>query len=470
MQDNLRPEIDRTGVGPWFDSKYILRLWRRWFFAVLCTALTVGILTYVVTDMFLPNTYKASALVSVVPKTNSTSNISARNIESAMTRSINMWNSNVLMREIKGPNNERNINGTFRATKISTSIIRVEGVAITAQEAYYLLNAAINNYKPLAPNFDSDYNSVVLTRVTQDSLKVIRRRPLFFAAIAFAIVFAVIYLVLFVWSMFTQILHNEVQAKQLLRVPLYESVPFTRKRRKNGSVLVNRPGTPYSFQERIDHLTSRVVQHLHRYDQKIVMVTSVTASEGKSTISSNLALTLARRGKKVLLLDFDLRKPSVARVFGRKDDGREELFSYVQKGAPLAAHAESWEEVPTLFVLWQFHAVKDSDQRVEESKLTELLEEAKEQFDYIVLDTPPMAPVRDTKVLARSAECTVMVLRQDLAHAAAANAAIEHLEECGAPCAGAVLNQCRGLARVERRTRGKYGYYYGYGYRQEAKS
>ena len=470
MQDNYRPEIDKTASGPWFDGKYILRLWRRWFFAVFCAALTAGILAYVVTDIFLPNTYKAGALVSVVPKTNNSNNITARNIESAMTRSINMWNSNVLMREIKGPDNERDIKGTFRAYKVSTSIIRVEGVANTAQEAYYLLSTAINSYKPLAPNFDSDYNSVVLTRVTQDSLTVTRRRPLIFAAAAFAAVFMIIYLALFIWSMFTQILHNEVQAKQLLRVSLYEAVPIVRKRRKDSSVLVTRPGTPYSFQERIDHLTSRVVQHLHRYDQKIVMVTSVTAGEGKSTISSNLALTLARRGKKVLLLDFDLRKPSVARVFGRTDDGRKELFSVVQAGAPLAANAEVWKEVPTLHVIWQFHAVKDSDQRVEESNLTELLEEAKDQFDYIVLDTPPMAPVRDTKVLARSADCTVMVLRQDLAHAAAANAAIDHLEECGAPCAGAVLNQCHGLARAERRTRGKYGYYYGYGYRQEAKS
>lgn len=474
-QEKFRPEIDKAGYGPWFDSKYILRLWRRWFFAVFCTALTAGILAYVLTDMFLPNTYTASALVSVVPKTNNTNNITSRNMEGAMIRSVNMWNSNVLMKEIKGPNNEKNIQGTFSAVKISTNIIRVEGRAQTAQEAYYLLSAAIGSYKPLAPNFDSEYNSIVLTRVTRESLDVVRRRPLAYAAMAFVAVFALIYMILLIWSMFTQILHNEVQARQLLAVSLYEAVPMTRKRGKKTSILVNRPGTPYSFQERIDHLASRVSQHMHRYNQKIVMITSVTASEGKSTISSNLALTLARRGKSVLLLDFDLRKPSVAKVFGRKErNGEEELFSVVQRNAPLAASAEQWPEVPTLHVVWQFHAVKDSDQRVEESNLTELLEEAKDQFDYIVIDTPPMAPVRDTKVLARSADCTVMVLRQDLAHAAAANAAIDHLEECGAPCAGAVLNQCQGLARVERRGRGKYGnkygYYYGYGYRQEAKS
>ncbi len=469
MQDNYRKVTESASYGPWFEGKYILRLWRRWFFSVFCVALTIGILTYVATDMFLPNRYTASALVSVVPKTNNSNNINSRNMESAMTRSANMWNSNVLMRELKGPNNERNITGTFRAYKVSSSILRIEGSASTAQEAYYLLNAAINSYKPLAPNFDSDYNSVVLTRVTQDSLEVTHRRPVVFAALAFGITFVIIYLILLIWSMFTQILHNEVQARQLLSVPLYEAVPMIRKRRRKKAVLICHPGTPYSFQERIEHLTSRVVQHMHRYDQKIIMITSVTAGEGKSTISSNLALALARRGKKVLFLDLDLRKPSAARNFERTEGDTEELMSIVQREAPLAAHAESLREEPLLYAIWQFHAVKDSDQRIEESRLTELLEEAKAQFDYIVLDTPPMAPVRDTKVIARSADCTVMVLRQDLAHAAAANAAIEHLEECGAPCAGAVLNQCYGLARTERRKRGKYGYYYGY-YRQEAKT
>ncbi len=469
-QDSLRTMDTKTEYGPWFDGAYILRLWKRWFFAAFCAALTVGILTYVVTDMFVPNRYTASALTSVVPKTNNATMIAERNITWAVTRSINMWNSNVLLKEIKGQENEKNISGTFQAEQVSSGILRISGTANTAQEAYYLLNAAINSYKTIASNFDSNYNTLVLTRVTQDSINVTRRRPLLYAGFAFIGVMAVIYVLLLIWSMFTLVLHSETQARQVLSVSLYEAVPVVHKRKK-ASVLLSRPGVPYSFQERIEHLASRLVQHLHRTNQKVVMVTSVTASEGKSTISSNLAITLARRGKKVLLLDLDLRKPSICRVFGRKEgEGDQELFDLVMRKAFLSDFAESIKEVPSLHVLWQFHAVKDSDQRIEESELKELLDEAREKFDYIILDTPPLGPVRDSSVIAASADCTVMVLRQDMAHASAANAAIEHLEDCGAACCGAVLNQCRNLKKVDRQAatkHGKYGYYYGYGYQEE---
>lgn len=459
----MQQRKEKTEYGLWLDGAFIRRLWKRWFLAAVCLAMTVGILAYIGADLFLGNRYEATALASVVPKRNTVTLVSDWNINSALTRSLNMWNSNVLWREIEESAGGREIKGTFRATRAATGIVRLWATSNTAQEAYFILYSAISEHKAIVANFDQSYNTVVLTRVTGDSLSVSRVHKLIYPVAGAAAVFFGIFGLLFLWSLFTKTLHSESQADQVLAVPLYETVPLLRKK-KRGEILLTNPNLSYSYRMRIEHLASRLEQHLHRYKQKKVMITSIGESEGKSTIIANLAISLAQRDKKVLLFDFDLRKPAQYRVFGQPRKETPGISGTLLEGGDVVSVAEPLEGVPNLSVAFQYNPFRNPDHLYEKSDIKGMLDRVAEEYDYIFLDTAPMGPVRDADVLAESADCTLMVARQDVANAAAINAASERLATRGAACAGVILNQCRDMKEPIHGRRGSYGYDYDYGY------
>ena len=79
--------------------------------------------------------------------------------------------------------------------------------------------------------------------------------------------------------------------------------------------MISDSATTGDYEEELDRLTTRVESEMNKNDQKVLMVTSIRENEGKSTITVNLALNLSRRGKKVMLIDCDMRRPAVAKIF-----------------------------------------------------------------------------------------------------------------------------------------------------------
>lgn len=130
-------------------------------------------------------------------------------------------------------------------------------------------------------------------------------------------------------------------------------------------------------------------------EYKVIVVTSSEPGEGKSTTSGNLAISLAQGDKKVILIDCDLRKPSVHRKFkisnviGLSDVliGKEKLYAAAQK------HGDN------LIILTAGKIPPNPSEMLNSKAMTALLEELKKQFDYIILDTPPVQAVTDSQIL-----------------------------------------------------------------------
>ncbi len=181
----------------------------------------------------------------------------------------------------------------------------------------------------------------------------------------------------------------------------------------------------------------------HQDDRPRVLVfTSASPKEGKTTTVCNLGIALAEISHRVLLIDADLRRPRLHNVFGLRNDlGLSDLL--LQK-TPL--DARTVEEacvatrIPGLFVLPSGSSSHSSSSLLHSARLNELLALARGQFDTVAIDTPPMVNLADARVVARLADGLIIVVRSGTTTRDAALLATSRFAEDGIPILGSILN------------------------------
>jgi succinoglycan biosynthesis transport protein ExoP len=183
---------------------------------------------------------------------------------------------------------------------------------------------------------------------------------------------------------------------------------------------------------------------------KAVLVTSALPNEGKSATASSLAVSAARAGHKVLLVDFDLRRPSVAREFGHRPHGG---VVEVITGDQSLGQAVISDEATGIDILPVRSSPADTTALLTAPRIRALLGELRRRYDYVVLDSPPLLAVTDARLLALHVDATVFVVRWERTKADAAAAGLKVLREAGARVAGAVLTQ----VHLKKHARFRYG-------------
>jgi receptor protein-tyrosine kinase len=192
--------------------------------------------------------------------------------------------------------------------------------------------------------------------------------------------------------------------------------------------------------------------------KKVFVVTSSVPGEGKTSTASNTALALQTAGQRTLLIDGDMRRPQLARLFGLEGSvgltsvllGRIELEEAVQE------HRDSGLSVLTSGTL-----PPNPAELLQSHAMLKLLDQARTEFDVIVIDAPPLLPVTDAALIAAHADGAVVVIRQGKTTKDQFASSIDRLNAVGARALGVTLNM------VQQRGRKGYGYGYGYGYSPE---
>lgn len=187
---------------------------------------------------------------------------------------------------------------------------------------------------------------------------------------------------------------------------------------------------------------------------KTILVTSGSPGEGKTTVASTIAVTFAQAEQRILLVDCDLRRARLHRIF--KVANAAGVSSAVSDPSSLEAAAVS-TSVPNLFLLPAGPHVPNPAEIVQSAAFGALLDAMKGKFDRIVLDSPPILPVTDATVLATRVDATVVVLRARSTRRETARQIVRKLGDLGATVAGVVLN-----AFEARRRKSGYYYYYGH--------
>jgi capsular exopolysaccharide synthesis family protein len=190
---------------------------------------------------------------------------------------------------------------------------------------------------------------------------------------------------------------------------------------------------------------------------KSLVVTSATPSEGKTTTSTNLSVTYAQQGLKVVLVDCDLRRPRVHHVFGvERSPGLSELIlGYAALDAVLLE-----TPVENLTVVPSGTPPPNPAELLGGPRMRELLAELGTRFDVVILDSPPMLLAPESSVLAVHVDGVVLVVRAGATHRGAVRDAAQQVRTVGANLVGGVLNDPAGKLTAT----GGYGYYAAYQY------
>ena len=171
---------------------------------------------------------------------------------------------------------------------------------------------------------------------------------------------------------------------------------------------------------------------------KVILVTSALPQEGKTTTSINTAIVLAQKGTRVLLIDADLRRPSIHKALGM---GPKTGLSNVLTGnATLQQAVVRSPILPTLFVLTAGTPPPNPAELLASSNMKDILAELREQYDHIIVDTPPTLSVTDAVVMSTRADAVVLVIRSGQTTKQALRRAREILLQVNARVAGVLLN------------------------------
>lgn len=183
---------------------------------------------------------------------------------------------------------------------------------------------------------------------------------------------------------------------------------------------------------------------------KMLMFTSAGPGEGKSTTAANTAVALAQTGKRVIVVDCDLRKPVQHKIFNRHRRGVTNFL--VEETAVDGLLQDT--EVDNLRVLASGPIPPNPSELLGSTKMQELLEELKNQADYLLIDVPPVVAVTDACVLASKVDGVILVLGSGASRPEMAQKAKELLVKADGNILGVILN------RVEIETEHAYYYYY----------
>lgn len=250
--------------------------------------------------------------------------------------------------------------------------------------------------------------------------------------------------------------HNDVE--KLTNLPIIADVAIASERAKTKADIVVHENKNNLMEEIFRSLRTNL-QFLLKQHDKVIMFTSTTSGEGKTFIASNVAISFALLGKKVVLVGLDVRKPRLAELF-EIDDHHHGITNLLVKDEV------NWSDVKEqiipsgindkLDILMAGPVPPNPGELVTRESLEQTMEQLKEHYDYILIDTAPVGLVTDTLALGRISNATVYVCRADFTQKASFGLINSLSMEKKLPNMSIVLN---GVDLSKK----KYGYYYGYG-------
>jgi len=198
-------------------------------------------------------------------------------------------------------------------------------------------------------------------------------------------------------------------------------------------------GAPMSqFSEAFRALRTSLLLSVAGREPQVILLTSATPSEGKTTVAMNLACVLAQRDVRVLLIDADLRRPTVHHRFNI--NGKVGLSSVLTGSVNLQQAVQQVSEVPKLDILVSGPVPPFPTEMLASDAMNRLLAECRGLYTHIVLDSPPLLSITDSVVLAHDADAVVLVVRQGKANKHAVRRARDLLLRAGTRITGTVLN------------------------------
>ena len=442
----------------------LLRMLTRNFWMIAATALIFGLAVSLSLTWFHIPEYQATMTYSVNSRT--TSYTSAGNLTS--TREVASILTELLSTDVMDDSLREydprlvNFDGHITAQQVGESNFIVVTATSDTPESAFLALKALAAVFPNVADFISSRNvlnvmrnpSVSASPSNQLDVNHLSRTAAVLGALLMTVVLCYI-------SVKSETIQTRTGARELLDAPIIASVCHERKnrtvrtavKRANRQVHVYAPTTSFTYTEQISTICTQLEHEASAHGRKVFLITGVGESEGKSTVSANVAASLALKGHKVALVDCDLRKPAMNRFFDKVYTSPLPL----NRMLALPYSAENLRQCMVLndelglYMLFPVNGDVRSVELLSGPTVAPLLQQLR-VFDYVIVDSPPMGMFPDSEILAELVDASMLVVRQDYTAACDVNDAIDTLNGCKAEFLGCILND------MLNSIRGQYGY------------
>ena len=464
----MNEDRDFTTALDRIDAYSVLRDVLRNLWVILLGAIAVGLIINMRVHADFQSTYSTKTTFVVTSRTSSNNTYSNLSAASSMAGSFsNILNSSLLRKKVCQDLGVSSFNAKASASVIEgTNLMNLRVTSDSPYNAYRIIRSIMNNINDLTQYVSSN----MVMEVLQDpavptgadaSFTALRQTVKASLLAGLAFVAAFIYLSYKKDTIKSEKdLEDKLDARSLGAVfhdPAYSN--FTAfLRGKKSRHLITDISAKFEYVERFKKIGANVSAAAQKQNGKIIMITSVREHEGKSTVSANVALSLARQNHKVLLVDGDLRRPTLQNLFLRKKDKLSVSLGDLLTGKGSMMDALWYDKRRKLYLLLNKKNYTNSTDIVSSDTMRQLLNAAVEHFDYIVIDSPPMSLMADAEVLGDMSDISILVVKYDEVLSPNLNDAIDSLRDGNAHFAGCILNDVRTLPGARRAVVGYGGY------------
>lgn len=356
--------------------------------------------------------------------------------------------SGVLQRKVAAEMNQGAMSGRLSAEVMKdTNLLTISVTDIDAERAYQTLQAVLHNYP--------EVSEVIVGKVNMESLdetgipplpdNVKNLKP---KAVKGGIAGALLGML---WAGVVMIsrktIRREEDCPKLVNQKCLGSVPRVRFKERSKKIEhhlnITEEMTDQEFAETFRIIRNKVQRSVRENNLKSIIITSTLAGEGKSTIAVNLALSLAQEGKRVALVDCDLRHPSDSAILNMEEG--EGLSEYLQdkntfEKCLLNEKQLGLEDSMKMVYVQGGTAVADGSELLGSKKMQDVIKLLEKKMDFVIVDSAPIGLLTDAGVLAQFVDGAIYVIKKDFAHADHILEGMEHLAEMNVHMIGCVLN------------------------------
>lgn len=318
---------------------------------------------------------------------------------------------------------------TYKAevTLKQANVVKIKVTADTKREAYFSIKYLNDWYRENTERYSFPYNITVL-KESKFSTKPVNSnshiKNFLIGAVGSGFVLSCLFGLYF---FLRDTIKSEEEVENKLDTRLYAKLPFEVKKREDArnkkAILITSLKTSFFFRESINKLRSKVEASSDKHDYKSFMITSAYENEGKSSVAANLALALAKNGRKVVLVDADFNKPAVFKIFDL--DGSKSLNKAIEGTSSWSSQVVS--DRSGLDLLPSSQDTLKSEILTNSKKLDEIMKELREEYDFVIVDTSPAYLLNETMAMNELVDATLFVVRQDYATSDVINETVKRL-------------------------------------------
>ncbi len=213
-----------------------------------------------------------------------------------------------------------------------------------------------------------------------------------------------------------------------------------RQKKKKGLLIHSNAYISLRFTENFHKIAAKLEHKRNRTGERVFAITSVAENEGKSTCAANIAVSLADRGNKVMLLDLDFKKPAAYKIFSEEAIENGEVSDLLSKKVSFDDFAFRQFKKTSLYVAVNTKADSEYHKYIEDGSITELIEKLKEEYDFIIIDTAPLSIDSTVTDIINMVDKTILIVRTDTVPVNILNDAISTISKISSNLAGCILN------------------------------